>query len=155
MISTQAYLESYSEGNSFDRNVFLALIVAGALVLVRRKIDLTVVLRQNPWICLFFLFAASSVLWSDYPDLSLKRWVKGVGNLIMALVLLSEKRPSDALGAVLRRMAFLLVPLSVLFIRYYPELGRGYHMGVAMFTGVALQKNTLGLLCVFFSMYFA
>jgi hypothetical protein len=38
--------------------------------------------------------------------------------------------------------------LSILFIKYYPQYGRAYHMGMPMFTGVAMQKNTLGKLCL-------
>ena len=148
-------IEGYGEGSPIDRIVFLVLISAGLWVLFRRRLDLTGLVSQNPWLFLFFLFAATSLVWSDDPGLSFKRLVKGVGNLVMALVLLTERRPYEALGAVLRRLAYVLIPLSVLFIRYYPELGRGYHMGKAMYTGVAFQKNTLGLLCMLIAMYFA
>jgi len=148
-------IEAYGEGSPFDRVVFLVLISAGLLVLFQRRLDLAGLVSQNPWLFLFFLFATASLVWSDDPSLSFKRLVKGVGNLIMALVLLTERRPYEALGAVLRRLAYVLVPLSVLFIRYYPELGRSYHMGIPMYTGVAFQKNTLGLLCMLIAMYFA
>jgi O-antigen ligase len=44
----------------------------------------------------------------------------------------------------------LLLPLSIVFIRYYPAWGRAYGRdGVMMFTGVTTQKNTLGeFVCV-------
>ena len=84
----------------------------------------------------------------------MKRWVKDLGNPIMALVILTERRPYEAVGAVLRRLAFLLLPLSVLFIRYYPELGRAYHAdGSPMYTGVGHQKNDLGLMCLMAGIY--
>ena len=79
----------------------------------------------------------------------MKRWVKELGNPIMALVILTEPRPYEAVGTVLRRLAFLMLPLSVLFLRYYPELGRSYHAdGSPMFTGVGHQKNDLGSMCL-------
>ena len=53
-----------------------------------------------------------------------KRWIKDLGNPIMALVILTERRPYEALGITLRRLSFLLLPLSVVFVRYFPELGR-------------------------------
>src|SRR5262249_50068958 len=46
-------------------------------------------------------------------------------------------------------LGFLLLPISVLFIRYFPDLGRGYAAdGTPMFSGIADQKNTLGLSCL-------
>jgi len=77
-----------------------------------------------------------------------------LGNAIMALVILTDKRPYEAIGVILRRIGFIVVPLSVLFIKYYPELGRTYHMGLPMFTGVAFQKNSLGQLCLITGIYF-
>jgi hypothetical protein len=147
--------DAYDEGNPLNRDVFLALIVAGVLVLRRRKLDWSELLTGNSWLLLFFLFAATSALWADDTALSLKRWVKGVGDVVMALVILTEKRPYLALGVVLRRLAYVLFPISVLFIKYYPELGRQYHFGVQMFTGVAMQKNGLGQLCLLVGVYFA
>ncbi len=103
---------------------------------------------------MFFVFAAISTVWADDPALALKRWIKGLGNLVMALVIVSEKRPDQALGFILRRIAFIFLPLSVLFIKYYPDLGRQYHMGMPMFSGAALTKNALGQLCFIVATYF-
>jgi O-antigen ligase len=146
--------EAYSDGSPLDRNIFLALVIAGVWILAKRRVDWHALFARNIWIWLFFIFAALSVLWSDDPFLSFKRWVKGIGNLIAALVLLTDRRPYDALRFVLRRLAFVLVPLSVLFILYYPDLGRTYHMGQPLYTGVTFSKNSLGQLCLIFGMYF-
>jgi O-antigen ligase len=73
----------------------------------------------------------------------------------MALVILTEANPFEALGTVLRRLVYILLPLSVLLIKFYPNLGRSYHMGIPMFTGVASQKNGLGQLCLIAGIYFS
>jgi len=101
------------------------------------------------------LFGAISFIWSDYPFVSLKRWIKAIGTVIMVLVVLTEQRPYIAMGTIFKRLSFLLMPLSVLFIKYYPHLGRDYHMGQPMFTGVANQKNGLGMLCLIIIIYFS
>jgi O-antigen ligase len=139
----------YADGSPLDAAVFFALIAAGIAILARRKIDWHRLLLNNKWIVLYFVYCLASMAWSDDPFVLMKRWVKDLGNPIMALVILTEQRPSEAVGAVLRRLAFLLLPLSVLFVRYYPDLGRGYsYSGVPMFTGVGHQKNDLGLMCL-------
>jgi hypothetical protein len=48
----------------------------------------------------------------DERTVLMKRWVKDLGNPIMALVILTERRPYEAVGVVLRRLTFLLRPLS-------------------------------------------
>jgi O-antigen ligase len=148
--------DAYLEGDPLNRNVFLLLMVAGVIVLSRRKLAWGHLLTHNSWIWLYFLFAGFSILWSDYPDVAFKRLIKALGNVIMALVVLTEKRPYEAVGVVLRRLAFLLVPLSILFIKYFPDLGRSYHPWTyePMFTGVASNKNSLGQICLLAGIYF-
>lgn len=135
-------------GSPIDALVFLTLMVAGVMILKSRRIKWGNVLVTNKLVWLFFLFGLLSITWSPFPFISFKRWFKALGNVIMALVLLTEPRPFAATGAVVRRIAFVALPLSILFIKYYPQYGRMYHMGLPMFTGVAMQKNTLGQLCL-------
>jgi O-antigen ligase len=146
--------EARLEGSPLDRIVFLMLIILGVLILRKRNLDLKMLVKKNLWIWLYFLFGGVSILWSDYPFVSFKRLIKALGNVVMALVILSEQRPYEAIGVIFRRLAFTLLPLSVLFIKYYPQLGRAYHMGMPMFTGVATQKNGLGQICLILAIYF-
>ena len=145
----------YLEGNPVDRAVFILLIIAGTMILQRRRINWNSWFAKNKWIWLYFGFGAISFLYCDYPFVALKRWVKTLGNVIMILVILTEERPYVAFGVILKRLAFVLLPLSVLFIKYYPELGRAYHMGKPTYTGVGLQKNQLGQICLVSAIYFA
>lgn len=146
--------DAYLEGSPVDRAIFLILILSGVVILVRRRLNWGELFTQNAWIWLFFIFGAISFFWSDYPFVSLKRWIKALGNVIMVLVILTEARPYEAIGVIFRRFAFLLLPLSVLFIKYYPHLGRAYHMGLPTVTGVCNQKNELGQSCLLSGIYF-
>ncbi|MGE0023285.1 MAG: O-antigen ligase family protein, partial [Hyphomicrobium sp.] len=72
----------------------------------------------------------------------------------MVLVVLTDRRPYEAMAALLRRLAFLTLPLSALFIKYYPGLARDYRPGGGvMYTGIGHQKNDLGLLCLLAGLY--
>lgn len=147
--------EAYLKGSPVDRAIFLILIFSSVVILVRRRLNWSELFTQNAWIWLLFIFGAISFFWSDYPFVSFKRWIKTLGVVSMALVILTEERPYEAIGVILRRLAFLMLPLSVLFIKYYPNLGRAYHVtGTAMFTGVACQKNGLGQICLLSGIYF-
>ena len=138
----------YLEGSPLDRNIYLALLIAGLWLLSRRKIDLGKVISSNRWFFAFFIYCGISIIWSDYPYIGFKRWIKDLGNVVMVLIMLTEKDPVNAIRSVLARYTYFAIPLSVLFTKYFPDLGRYYNRwsGQAIFTGVAVEKNTLGIL---------
>jgi exopolysaccharide production protein ExoQ len=146
----------YAEGSPVDRAVFFGLIAWGLAVLARRPIAWGELLSRHKLLVGYFLFCLASLLWSDEPVILIKRWIKDLGNPIMALVMLTESRPYAAIGATIRRFSYLCIPISVLFVRYYPEMGRAYKAsGAPMYTGIGQQKNSLGMICLIGGLYFA
>jgi exopolysaccharide production protein ExoQ len=143
------------EGSPIDRAFYFAIIIAGFLVLNRRRLDWGRVFSQNPWVFLFYGYFAVSVIWSAHPDVSLKRLFKDFGNVIMILVVLTEVNPIAAVKSLLARCTYVLLPLSVLFIQYFPELGRGYvpFTWEPYFSGVTTGKNTLGAVLIIFGLF--
>jgi O-antigen ligase len=135
------------EGSEFDRIFFLTLIMAGSTVLLRRHLNWTVVFRNNRWLFVFFLYLCLSSLWSDYPIISFKRWIKDLGNVIMVLIVLTDMQPIRATKVLLARCCYLLIPLSVLLIAHFPELGQYYDRWDRMpfYQGVTLNKNLFGM----------
>lgn len=148
--------DDYLEGSPLDRAVFIGFIVAGSLLILKRKVNWAWATEKNRWIIVFFLYACLSVAWSDYPFVAFKRWVKGSGVLVMAMVILTEEDPLESLRWVFRKSAFLLIPFSILFIKYFPEYGRGYSVwnGAQYYTGVTTNKNTLGTICFMYGIFF-
>src|SRR6266478_3854667 len=147
-------VDQYLEGSPLDRLVLGSLLAAGLIVLVSRGTKVVTVLRANGPILLFFFYCAVSVLWSDYPDVAFKRWTKAVGDLVMVLVVLTDDDPLAALKRLLARAGFLLIPVSVLLIKYYPDIGRGYNPWIwtPYYTGVATTKNLLGMISLIFGL---
>src|SRR5215218_10133365 len=139
---------STMEGSPMDALGFFVLIIAGLVVLARRNLNWSAVIAQNWPVFLFYFFLLISVLWAHSSFVSLKRWIKEFGNIVMVLVVLTEADPLQAVRAVFVRCAYWLLPMSVVFIRYFPSLGRFYssHGGQGEFTGVTMQKNSLGAL---------
>jgi len=139
---------STMEGSPVDGFIFLILIVAAYIVLSRRGLSWSEVIAENWPIFLFYAFLLISVLWANSSFISFKRWFKEFGNIAVLLVILTEARPQQALRAVFVRCAYMWLPLSLVFIRYFPSLGRYYstHGGEAEITGVTTQKNSLGVL---------
>lgn len=138
----------YLEGSPLDRNVFLILIIGALIVLWRRKVDWSRIFGSNRWLFAFFLYCGVSILWSDFPFISLKRWIKDLGNIVMVLVIVTETYPVQALEAVFARYINVAIPLSVLFVKYFPNLGRYYHRFTyaPAYQGVTGNKNELGII---------
>lgn len=143
--------EVYLNGSPVDRAVELMLLVAAIIILVRRGAQVGMLLRRNGPILLFFAFAALSVCWSDFPFVTLKHWTKGVCDLAMVLVVATELDPEYAIKQTLARVGFVLIPLSLLLSKYYPLVGRFISPGwVTEYSGVTLNKNQLGQICMIF-----
>lgn len=143
-----------SEGNPINRAFYSALLIPGIIILVKRKFKWCLWLEKNPCVWLFFIYALVSCLWSDEPFVSFKRLIKATSTLVMALCIITEVHPYIAIGVILKRLTFILLPLSVLFIKYYPVWGRGYHMGNPVYTGACSSKNLLGALCLLSGIFF-
>ena len=139
--------DAESEGSPVDRLIFVVLILVALVVLHRRKVNWTRIAAGNKWLCLFLIYLGISTLWADYPFVSFKRWIKDIGNVVIVLIILSEEDPVGALKSVLFRFASFSIPISILLIRYFPDLGRYFNPFVWTYSygGVATDKNELGM----------
>jgi exopolysaccharide production protein ExoQ len=143
----------YLEGSPVDRSVFIVLEVVALIVVISRRRRVSPILRSNWVIGLFFVYAALSISWSDYPVVTFKHWIKGIGDVMMVLIVLTEPSVTGAVKRLVTRIGFALLPLSMLFIRYYPLLGRRITNSLTSEpVGVCTQKNGLGTLCYIFGL---
>src|SRR5712691_5109030 len=147
---------SVEEGSPLDAWFFFVLIAAGFYVLNKRQVRLSEIVRNNGWLIAFLLYCFISIAWSDFPFVAFKRWTKILGHPIMALIVLTEPDPEEAVKRLMKRCAYVVVPVSILFIKYYPELGRGFDQwsGGAVNTGITTNKNTLGGDCLILGFFF-
>lgn len=142
-------IEDVESGSPLDRIFISGLLLLALLILARRKLHWRLVLKQNGWLTLLILFMLISILWSDIPFISLKRWTKEITAVIMACVVLTEPAPRQAMESLFRRTAYILIPFSILVIKYFPAYGVAYRWnGEVMWVGVTEQKNGLGRLCL-------
>src|SRR5579859_5229846 len=143
-------------GSPLDRWVLTGLGVLAIFVLAHRRFDFWGTLRAHKWLIALLAYMLISTVWSDITFIALKRWMREAIVLIMALVVVSEANPRQALASLLRRCAYVLIPFSLMLIKYYPVLGRQYarYSGVEMWTGVTGQKNELGRLCTISILFF-
>ncbi|MGH9342921.1 MAG: O-antigen ligase family protein, partial [Terriglobia bacterium] len=143
----------YLEGSPVDRAGYLILLIAGLIVLFIRSGQAGAKLRRNGAVLAYFSYAALSALWSDYPFVTFKHWTKGIGDVAMVLIVVTELHPEAAIKWLLSRSGFIFMPLSLLYSKYYPDLGRFLSPGwVSEYAGVTQNKNELGQICLIFGL---
>jgi O-antigen ligase len=142
------------DGSPLDAAILGVLLVVAITVLVqRRKRALPYITGSGP-ILIYFIYCLISVAWSYHPDVAFKRWIKSLADPAMCLIIVTDPQPSAALKRLISRVGFLLLPVSVLLIKYYDNLGRGYTpTGQPMNTGVTTFKNELGVTVLVISLY--
>ncbi len=147
---------AFQEGNSLDRIISSSLILLAIGILASRSFNWSAFFARNMALVAFLLFALFSVVWSDFPFIAFKRWFRDMGIYLTVLVVLSDPRPLEAVRTVLRRLGYLMVPLSIVLIKYFSELGRHYSMwtGETEYVGATTSKNMLGLLCLISGLFF-
>jgi O-antigen ligase len=146
---------SLEEGNALDRAVYLALIAASIAVLASRSLAWKPFFAANVVLTAMLAFSVASVAWSDYPMISLKRWIRDIGVYLAVLVVLTDRSPSLATQEVVRRLTILLIPLSIVLVKYFPEIALHYGAwsGQKYYIGATTSKNMLGVLCLVCGLY--
>jgi O-antigen ligase len=133
-------------GSPLDAAISAVLYSAAIWVVARRGSRVPRLLVANKAMLVYFFYCLVSVAWSYYPGVSFKRWTRIVGDLAMALIIATDPQPVVALKRVISRVGFILLPVSVLLIKYYEYLGHAYSPdGMQMNTGVTTNKNILGV----------
>jgi exopolysaccharide production protein ExoQ len=139
-------LGDLESGSPADRMLMSLLICLGLFVLWSRAEQTKRILANNKWLVLLSVYIALSILWSNFPSISLRRGIRSVGTFVMVLVVLTERNPTEAVRALLRRLYFVHIPLSIIAIKYVRNIGVMYNWsGVEEeWTGISIDKNSLG-----------
>jgi exopolysaccharide production protein ExoQ len=146
---------SIEEGSSLDALVLSGMILFGLHIVHKRQIRLSDIARENPWLVVFVLYCLLSAAWADSPLISGKRWIKMLGHPVMVLVILTEPEPGEALTRLMKRCAYVILPISILWMKYYPVLGRHWDIdGFAQNSGITADKNELGAVSIIFALFF-
>lgn len=153
IVSGSATIE---EGNPLDRAFYFVLMFLAIGILFSRSFKWGAFFTRNAALMAYLSFALLSLLWSDFPFVAFKRWFRDLGNYLMILVVLSDPHPFEPVRTLLRRLCYLLIPLSVLLVKYFPEIGRQYSIwsGQAMYVGPTTGKDLLGVVCLISGIFF-
>jgi len=152
---TEASAIDYTEGSPLDRAVLASLMCFALVILFKRRKSFRFPLGENKWLYMLFVYALVSVSWSEYQGVSLKRWIRAIGDILMVLLILTENDEEETIERMFRRCIIILIPLSLVFIKYFRHIGvvYSYDGSEETWIGVTRHKNSLGEICAFFSIF--
>ncbi|MGA7857036.1 MAG: hypothetical protein WCA11_03865, partial [Terracidiphilus sp.] len=96
------------EGSSLDRAIFSALIAVALGILIARSFQWGNFFYRNLALMAFLAYCLMSAVWSDFPFITIKHWIRDLANYLVVLVILTDPRPLEAIRTVLRRLGYLL-----------------------------------------------
>jgi exopolysaccharide production protein ExoQ len=147
--------ENFESGSPLDQYFLISLLCLGLFILAARTFDWTRAIKENIWVMLLISYMLVSILWSDIPLITFKRWTRELIAVVMAFLVLTEPEPRQAMLSIFRRTIYILIPFSLLLIKYFPYYGVEYGIssGEQMWIGVTMQKNALGRLCMISALF--
>lgn len=156
-VYSQAVLPLLLEGGSSDvdllgghpvlRRVTVAVNGVVVLLCVARWRSWVRAVAAEGWVLALVGLALASTLWSDLPDLTLRRGLVLAGATAFGVYLTARYDPPT----LLRLLATVLgveAVLSTGFALAIPSLGRDHHLHPGAWQGIFTQKNTLGVTMV-------
>lgn len=144
------------EGSPANTIFLIACTSLALIILLRRKISFNQIVSNNLILFVLLFYTGMTFVWSDFPFVTLRRWIKLIYEFLIILTILTENDPLIAIRTILRRLGILTVPISILLIKYYPHMGTAwsYDGSGFMWTGVALHKNQFGFTLAVYLIYF-
>ncbi len=144
---------SYAEGSRIFQIQFGSIFLIGSWLAWRHQYWSIIHLRNlNPFLILFVLYCATTILWSPEPIVTLKRVIQLVGLIIVAIAISPPiGHPRQFIDTLLATFTALIL-LSIVIVLTMPNIGIDAQLNHA-WRGILPQKNGLGAisaLCAIF-----
>lgn len=134
-------------GSSNLINQLLSLLFVVALFgLLGKQQRVFQFIRQEKFLTLFLIWSLCSVFWSQYPMVSLKRWITLFGEVLICLSILLNVRWSEVALRYFRIILFIYLPLTILSVIFVHE---AIQWQFPAWRGLAITKNNLGQVALF------
>jgi O-antigen ligase len=111
-------------------------------------------IKNEKFLSFFILWSLLSVLWSDYPFVSFKRWIQLAGNTIVLLAAIIHFSSVDDAIRYFKLIFCIFMPLNLLAVLFIPDAIQ-WHFPA--WRGLTTHKNQLGqisLMSLIFWVYY-
>jgi O-antigen ligase len=151
--------QDFQEGNNpVEQLIFLAIHSTALSILVARRQVLDSLLSSRyrlimmPMLALLGVIAASA-LWSNFPDVTVRRGIALIGTTIFGLYLVTQRDLKHQL-ILLSKTFGCIIGLSFVFAIALPNYGQMGDIHIGAWRGIYIHKNALGSVMTLSSLLF-
>jgi exopolysaccharide production protein ExoQ len=126
--------------NVVNQIAFTSLFITAIISMLPKLKTVAGIIFKEKIFTIFILFALVSILWSDYPFVSFKRWFQFFTAFCVALAVMAHVDFSEELLKRIRFLFYIYLVLSIVSILTVPGAKDFY----GIWRGIAPSKNHLG-----------
>ncbi|MEM8488794.1 MAG: O-antigen ligase family protein [Bacteroidota bacterium] len=133
-------------GSNMINQLLSLLFVASFLSLIGKQQQVFDFIRKEKFLTLFLLWSLLSITWSNYPVVSLKRWITLFGEAVICLAVMVNVKWSEVALRYFRVILSIYLPLTILSVIFVPA---AIQWEFPAWRGLAITKNNLGQVALF------
>jgi len=139
---TKIDVDEYAS-NSFRQLVFSSLYFLSFISIVPVSQKVFKIIKEEKFLFIFLLWTLLSTTWSDYSDISFKRWIQIFGGYIVCLSAVIYLDSQENILKYFRSLTYIYITLSFLAVVIVPGASMDYE-GSRVWRGLAAHKNLFG-----------
>lgn len=143
----------FVEGDPLQQVIFAAIYAISFILLLLSPHRISATLRAGVYLWLLLGWTLLSTLWSEFPEITIRRVIALFGTTIFGIYLASRFETRECLR-LLGWTLLIAVVLSYIFILFLPEWGIMLDTRGVAWRGVYVHKNGLGRMSVLAAVVF-
>jgi O-antigen ligase len=135
--------EDLTTSNPIRQIIFSSIYLLAFISLVPSFEKLFKILKEEKFLLTFLIWALISMFWSNYPDVTFKRWMQIFGAYIVISSAMIYLKNPDELLKIFKWVLYFYIILSFFSVFTIPGATMSYQ-GELVWRGLAPHKNQLG-----------
>jgi len=135
--------ELLTTSNPVRQTVFSIIYFLSLISLTPKWNKLFKIIKQEKFLAIFLIWTLLSMFWSNYPDVTFKRWIQIFGSYIVIISIFVHSKSLDEVINFFRIILYIYIPISFISVLIIPGATMSYQ-GESAWRGLADHKNGFG-----------
>jgi O-antigen ligase len=135
--------ESLTTSNPIRQTVFSIVYFLSLISLLPYLNKAFKIIKQEKFLTIFLLWSMLSIIWSNYPDVTFKRWILIFGSYIVIVSIFVHSKSSEDILRFFRIILYIYIPVSLIAVFTIPGATQ-FYQGEYAWRGLAAHKNGFG-----------
>lgn len=144
--------ESLTTSNPIRQIVFSVIFFLSIISLTPKWNKVFEFVKQEKFLFIFLLWALLSIIWSNFPDVTFKRWIQIFGSYIVIISIFVHSESVEDILKFFRIILLIYIPISFISVLAIPGATQSYQGEIA-WRGLADHKNGFGQISLVSSLF--